>query len=382
VHIRIQNGTSCGFSQYGVSANLCSDVHYNNLSVSNIGQRVGFPSSAVGAGLSASLCSNVVISGCRVRKVVISTGSLNAIFASGCTTVSITDCVSEQHTNLGGPTAGILCILSTGITISRCRVRYLRTRSENESFGSHTIGGIYLAICSSASIDNCSIRHLSSECDDCHGIPAFLCPTSVTISDCTVYDVRDGFNQSTGTGAKATGYEIDGTNNCTVTRCVADRIIARNPEDKQCAAFSNGLCTNVQFIDCVAKNVSCIGEGIGYGFGWSPDPRPAFIGTATNTVCQNCVAEKCDVGFSLFNQINGQYLRCKAIRNRLYGFFNGGDLTISCHPCTECNPPITTTIVNQSAGNAVTCAIIRCSGISAIRDIRPGAGNTYTERCK
>lgn len=296
-----------------------------------------------------------------------------------CETISVKRCSSTHHTNLGGPAGGFQAIACVNLLFEDSVASHLKTLPGELTFSSHTIGGFYLVLCSFCKIRRCTAYKFFSGVDDAHAFPLFISPTNNEISYCVARDIYDGFNNVTKTGAKATGFEIDGSNNVIVRNCLAERVIANNPEDKQSAGFTNGLCTNVQFINCISQDNKCCGEGEGMGFGWAADPRSVFIGTANDTKWINCVARRNDIGFNLFNQQNGYLVTCTSKENRKYGVFNGPDITVSCHPATECNPPITTIVPNQSLDNVIQINVFCNNGLKNILDTQPTANNVYSQ---
>ncbi|MDH5181943.1 MAG: hypothetical protein OEY07_19945, partial [Gammaproteobacteria bacterium] len=91
--------------------------------------------------------------------------------------------------------------------------------------------------------------------------------------------------------------------------------------------------------------------GTGTGFGWAPDPRLYRTG-AIGVTYENCTAVNCQVGFDTWNHIgckwdNPSYNNC-AINILVEP---GGTRTLYGAPCTECNPPVTVTIINQAKNN-------------------------------
>jgi hypothetical protein len=377
--ITIRNGCVKNFAFNGILLLGLESVRLQDFRASDCGMRVGFPPSGTAAGIFIVICEDVHLSKCITERTISTTGNNAGVFALFCERISFDNCVSKGNINLGGPVSGFQCILCNTVKFRRCLAKDCHTRPGNLPFPSHTCGGLYFVMCSDVAIKRCVAENLSSGCDDAHGFPIFLCPTTIDIRCCRASCIVSGCNRVTFTGAKATGFEIDGTNNAVIQRCIATGIIAHNPEDKQCAGFDSGLGTNVQFIECTSANNRVFGVGDAVGFGWAPDPRPAFIGVSNDTKWIKCKAFHNDVGFSLFNQTNGTMIACVAKCNRKYGLYNSNGIVVSCHACTECNPPITANIPNDSFNNTIQANVFCNNKIANIFDSVPAANNIYLQ---
>lgn len=378
-NVSISNGKIKRFLLFGIYCDaLNTGVTLNRLCVKNISNELT-GGMITTAGIFFVASSKIVVKKCQVISTTSATGNTAGILFVLCDQVSVTHTTSRKNVNFGGPVSGMQCLICTNTFFGKCLVEDCSTKPGVIAFPSHTVGGFYAVLCSQLKIHNCTARRLTSACDDCHGFPIFLCPTTVELVDCLAEDIKDGFNDVTHTGAKATGFEIDGTNNAVIRRCTARRVVTHNPEDKQGAGFTSGLCTNVQFIECVSTDHKSVGKskGVGVGFGWAPDPRPAFIGLANGTKWIKCVSKRNDVGFDLFNHTNGLMEKCTSSDNRKYGLANGFTRTVSCHPCTECNPALTTTIPNDGQNNVVRCNRFKRNCKANMLETKPSARNAY-----
>ena len=102
-----------------------------------------------------------------------------------------------------------------------CVSEHHSTKSMNLNAVSHTAGGFYAVLSSFLAFNKCKSFDISSEVDDTHGFPIFICPTAIELFECHAELIKSGFNKSTETGAKATGFEIDITDNAVLTKCYA-----------------------------------------------------------------------------------------------------------------------------------------------------------------
>lgn len=416
-NITIQNGTIKKFKWRGILAQNVSNLEICGIKTCQIGSIQPFPNPGPEGlnmgGIFVTGSTRVLIRKCIVKKTRGSSDGVSGIIIILSDQVKISSCKSLLTENLGGDASGYSFTLVTNLIVQKCLADGVQTRSQNETAPTHTCSGFIPIFSSFLYFENCLAKNIASECDDAHGFPVFICPTTVVLRNCRAETVRDGFNKTTGTGAKANGFEIDITNNVTVTDCFATDIIARNPEDKQCAGFSDGFCTNVSFIRCTStKNkvvvdasgagtggdggnvghgdtssdstVGAIKETLAYGFGWAPDPRQVFFGPSINTKWLNCISSFNDVGFGLFNHIEGFMENC-LIKNCRIGIYSGPtSLTISCNACTECVPPIVTTIENVMRKNIIQCVAFCCNKQNIV-DIVPNGMNIYknlNENCK
>jgi len=178
----------------------------------------------------------------------------------------------------------------------------------------------------------------------------------VTVSGFTAQNVVDGVSPSN-SGAKSTGLEVYG-NFVTITDCSVSGIKAINPQDKQAAGFS-AWGSVITFERCKAKNVTVVKnlvpDALAVGFGWAPDPREQFahIG-AVGTRYIDCTAEQCEVGFDTWFHVNSTWVCPKTINCKTDVLIQpGAKRTISCDPCSECDPTFDVTLTNIASGNTV-----------------------------
>jgi hypothetical protein len=176
----------------------------------------------------------------------------------------------------------------------------------------------------------------------------------VTVSGFRADHILDGVSPSN-SGAKATGLEVYGVG-VTVTDSAVSYIKAINPQDKQSTGFSAwGLA--IQFERCEASNVTVqddFGSGShATGFGWAPDPRKyfAYIG-AFDVTYTDCTADQCQVGFDTWYHVDSKWIR-PIHTNCAIGILvePGATRTLSCDPCSECDPAISVTLTNLASGN-------------------------------
>jgi len=221
----------------------------------------------------------------------------------------------------------------------------------------HTCIGFVPFFSTDLSFINCSATNINGCCDDAHGISIFLCLGNILVKGCKIDNVKDGIGNNT--GAKATGIEVYGSG-VVVSDCIVSNITAINPQDKQCTGFSCALADNVKFINCKAINVQVVDEngkqnsclGYGTGFGWAPDIRPEFVFPAVNILYEKCCAKKCQVGFDSWYHIDSKWNNiCCCDCGIAVLNLNNSQRTLSCNPCSECNPPITKTLDNVAKNN-------------------------------
>jgi hypothetical protein len=117
----------------------------------------------------------------------------------------------------------------------------------------------------------------------------------------------------------------------------------------------------IQYINCSATNVKVFNSkkksdtsfGYGVGFGWAPDSRIEFrIITANKITYTNCTSIKCQVGFDTWFHTTSLWKNVKTICCKKTFLYNPqGTRTLSCNPCSECNPDIIVTLNNIYSDN-------------------------------
>jgi hypothetical protein len=202
---------------------------------------------------------------------------------------------------------------------------------------------------------DCSSTDLTGCCDDCHGMSVFL-DGQVTVTGFKANGVVDGVSPSH-SGAKATGLEVYGVN-VTIINSSVKNVKAINPQDRQSTGFSAwGL--NIQFEGCTASDVTVEGKFIkdahADGFGWAPDPRVPLATTGAVAVAYtDCTAVRCQVGFDTWFHVDSKWVR-PVTRSCKTGILvePKAKRTISCDPCSECQPAFDITLTNIETGNTV-----------------------------
>ena len=221
----------------------------------------------------------------------------------------------------------------------------------------HTVLGFCPIFCYNLTFNDCKAIDLIGTCDDCHGMSVFL-DDLVRVNNFYATNIYDGISKSN-SGAKATGLEVYGIN-VIVCNSTVENVVAINPQDKQASGFS-AAGEAIIFDNCVSKNVKVVDAnnvpnkklGYGCGFGWAPDPRPEFrIIYAFNVSYLNCRAIECQVGFDTFNHIDSKWINAKCLDcEKCIYVQKCGTKTISCNPCSECNPSLQVTLFNMESGN-------------------------------
>ena len=331
-----------------ITNTLIYGINYKNLNI-----RLLTP-----CGIFISKSSQIKISGSEVKNLDVTTDSCAGIQLSECTDGNVLSCKVKNLINNDGAVQGFSCLLSSNITHDSCKSIGLQSFFNGNILTSgHTVLGFCPIFSENIVYTNCLAANLTGCCDDCHGISIFL-DIACTVKGFTSYNIVDGVTQ-TNSGAKATGIEIYGLF-CTVDSCYAKNIKAINPQDKQSAGFSCSGVGNI-FRNCRAKNVVVVNEfgqsckkiGFGVGYGWAPDPRPEFRELyAFNTLYEGCTSTSCQVAFDTFNHINSVWKNITSTNSGVCLLVNPGSIrTLSCNPCSECNPPINYVAVNVATGN-------------------------------
>ena len=353
----IKNGDISLMGLRGIRIENCTNILIKNIIIDGL-TVVDISSFIVPSGIFSYQNLNIKISDCTIKNIKVKTDSMAGIQFTETINSFIENCLLENFINLDGACTGIGHLLCEGSIIKNCITNNFQSFfNGNIKTQGHTCIGYIPVFSINLEFENCSASNIFGCCDDAHGFSLFLCFGNLNVKNCSVENVQDGVG--TEIGAKATGIEIYATDVC-VSNCKVNNIIAINPQDKQATGFSCALETNVKIIDCKASNVLVIDEfgnknsslGYGTGFGWAPDPRPEFAIPATNVLYENCEANFCDVGFDTWYHINSTWKNIYS-NNCGIALFNWNDSqrTLSCSPCSECNPPITVTLTNVALGN-------------------------------
>lgn len=357
-NITISNGCIYDMSYYGIQIENCDNLSISNVQVSGINLSDLETRNLTPCGIFVSESESILINKCKVSELKVKTDSMAGIQLSECANGIISNCKLANFLNKDGAVQGYSLILCENIDTTKCTSKKFRSEFNGNILTSgHTILGFCPIFCVNLTYNDCNAIDLFGTCDDCHGMSVFL-NDSVKVNNFYACNIYDGISQSN-SGAKATGLEVYGIN-VSISNSFVENIIAINPQDKQSAGFS-AAGQYITFNNCKAKNVKVVDSenkynkklGYGCGFGWAPDPRPEFrIINAVNILYLNCESIKCQVGFDTFNHIDSIWNDvkcidcCKCIVDK-----NNCSRTISCNPCSECDPSIVITLLNNASGN-------------------------------
>lgn len=353
-NIAITNGTVANVSEFGVFATAVCGLNISRINVTgvclqNLAIRFVTPS-----GIHVNGCVDVAISSCNVTQLEVTADSSAGIFLLSTFAATVSGCRATGLVNNDGAVIGFSYISCIGVATTGCAAESLQSHfNGNVKASGHTVLGFCPIICWDMSYVGCSASWLTGCCDDCHGMSVFL-DGNVRVTGFRADHIVDGVSPSN-TGAKATGLEVYGVG-VTVTDSVVSSIKAINPQDKQSTGFSAwGL--GIQFNRCVASDVVAqddFGAGShGTGFGWAPDPRVYFAFTgAYDVTYTDCTADQCQVGFDTWYHVNSTWTR-PIYTNCQIGILvePGGKRTISCDPCSECDPAFSVTMTNLASEN-------------------------------
>ncbi|HET6896465.1 MAG TPA: right-handed parallel beta-helix repeat-containing protein [Candidatus Baltobacteraceae bacterium] len=353
-NITITNGTVANLAEHGILAtSVCglviSRVTVTGVCMQNLATRLLTP-----AGIKVSKSENVTISGCSVTELNVTTDSCAGIFLLSTMQATVSGCRASGLLNNDGAVQGFSYIQCMTVLTTNCVADTLQSHfNGNVKTSGHTVLGFCPIFCWDLNYVDCSASMLTGCCDDCHGMSVFL-DGNVTVSRFQADHVVDGVSPSN-SGAKATGLEVYGVG-VTLMDCAVSDIKAINPQDKQATGFSAwGLA--IQFERCTASNVTVQDDfnngSHAIGFGWAPDPRPyfAYIG-AVDVTYTDCKADRCQVGFDTWYHVDSTWTR-PVYTNCNVGILvePGGKRTLSCDPCSECQPDISVTLTNFATGN-------------------------------
>ncbi len=360
-NITISNGCVYDMSYYGIQIEGCVNLTISNILVSGINLSDLETRLLTPCGIFVSKSESILINKSKIMNHRVKTDSCACVQLSECINGIITNCEAKNILNKDGAVQGYSLILCENIDVISCSSKKFRSEFNGNILTSgHTVLGFCPIFCLNILINNCDASDLYGTCDDSHGLSVFL-NESVKVNNFYASNIYDGLSQSN-SGAKATGLEVYGID-VSVSNSFVENIIAINPQDKQSTGFS-AAGINITFNNCKSKNVHVVDSnnkyhrklGNGCGFGWAPDPRPEFrIINAYNVLYLNCTAIDCEVGFDTFNHIDSTWNNiecincCKCVLNK-----KNCKRTISCNPCSECNPSIIITLFNNASGNQFT----------------------------
>ena len=361
-NILIKNGLLKSFSYYGISGESVQNIKISKMQIQGIGLNNLDIRLLSPIGIFIKKSSLIKIIDCVVSNLKTKTDSCAGIQLFESTDGEIKNCLLDNLVNLDGAVQGYSYILSSNIITEKCVSKNFQSFFESNILtAGHTVIGFIPIFSIELEYNDCVASNIVGCCDDCHGFSVFL-NAFVKVNSFISTDIYDGITPSN-TGAKATGLEVYGSN-ILIQNSICKNIFAVFPQDKQSTGFSVGGF-NVQFINCVSENVQVVNEllepigslsnGFGTGFGWAPDPRLEFrIINADNIKYINCVSKNCDVGFDTWNHQNSFWIDTES-SNFIHCFLfqTDGTRTISCNPCSECNPGFVITLLNTATNNTL-----------------------------
>jgi Right handed beta helix region len=356
--VTIRNGTLVGMGFYGIYANNVSALKIENVAVSglnfsNLKKRLLCP-----AGIHIDGASDVAITNCTIEDMHVTADSSAGVQILRTSNGTISGCQVRNLINDDGSVQGYSYIGSSAITTSHSSAANFQSHfAGNIQTPGHTVLGFIPIFCADLKYEHCSADTMIGCCDDCHGMSVFL-DASVTVTNFIARNVTDGVTPSN-SGAKATGLEVYGAS-VQIEDCSVENIKAINPQDKQSTGFS-AWGAAIKFSNCKATGVIVCDEngkqnadlGYGTGFGWASDPRTWFryVG-AYNIEYVGCGASDCQVGFDTWYHVNSTWTDISCTNCGIDILVEpGASRTLSCNPCSECNPPITAVIRNIASGN-------------------------------
>ncbi len=357
VNVTIKNGTIKNAQLHAILIEDSIDIHLSSIKVCGL---INCDSSLTPAGIMTKSSADVILHKITVCNLKTKGSSLFGVLFTTTVGSEVNCSTFNCLHNCDGVTAAIGHILSDDIEITCVTISNLSSGfTQNIHAEGHTCIGIIPVFSANIAVSNCNISDIQGSCDDAHGISLFLC-IDCTVTNCNVCDVSTGKIGST--SAKTTGVEVY-ADNVVVHKCTAERITAVNPGDRQCTGFSTALSNNVIFSQCSVDSVTVFnnkGEtskkcaGIGLGYGYAPDPRPAFTGAANNILYVNCTAKSCQIGFDTWFHTNSEWRNikvshnCKDVLN-----VNNSKRTYTCNRCSECPGGLSTTLTNVAIDNTV-----------------------------
>jgi len=357
-NVAILNGTLANLCFYGICAEHVDGLTIENVTVTglvfnNLDKRLACP-----AGIHIDTATGVTITDCTVQYLYATADSSAGIQILNTTTGTVSGCLMRDFVNYDGSVQGFSYLTSSGITTSNCTSdRFQSHFRSNIQTPGHTILGFCPIFCVDLAYENCTATNMIGCCDDCHGMSVFL-DAAVSVTNFTANTVIDGVAQSN-SGAKATGLEVYGAL-VSISSSSVENITSINPQDRQATGFS-AWGAGISFTGCSAANVRVTDEqgdedpalGYGTGFGWAPDPRHPFRDVGAYGVeYSGCSTRDCQVGFDTWNHVDSVWTDVSCTNCDIDILVEpGGTRTLSCNPCSECNPPITVVITNMASGN-------------------------------
>ena len=358
--IEIRSGKVENFHTYGVLVAAAEDITLNDLTVAklrNADQHHG------SVGILVAACHGVKITGGGCESSKVESNAHSAIQLRFCENVSVKDVSVNNEHNKSGGNVGLAIVGCRDVHAEDVKVTDLTVGTDlaPESPG-NTCLGVFIYLSTAVSLHSASITKVHGSCDDSHGISVFVCPQNIAVSNCTVKDVKTGFNTAYNSGAKATGVEIMVATDVAVSNCIVTDVSASIPQDRQVAGFSSGFTWRVRFNGCKANNIKIVlpehtsNEVKGFytaaGFGWAPDPRKVFIRPSIDARFKNCEVKDADVAFDDFMHHHAKFKTCTytSCNHALGNPLANEARVVACDKCSECVPPATRVVENERVG--------------------------------
>ena len=356
--IEIINGTLYNVGLYGIGAQNTTSLSIENIAIQNIRYKNLETSNVTPSGIHISKAEGVTITNCVVSDLNVTSSSCSGIQLLETKGATLSGCKLSNFVNNDGSAQGYSFVKCESITCTSCSASNFESSYQGitQTLG-HTVIGFCPWLCYNLNILDCEATNMTGCCDDCHGMSIFL-DMDVTVQNFHAENILDGYK--TNTGAKATGLEVYGIG-VNITDCTVKNIKAIVPQDLQSTGFSawgtlinftNCTATDVQVLDATQKPDTAYGYGT--GFGWAPDPRWEFryIG-ALWVKYDGCQSNDCQVGFDTWYHIDSTWENNISAKNCGVPILvqPDGKRTLSGNKCSECNPPISTTLTNIARNN-------------------------------
>jgi hypothetical protein len=348
--VTVANGTVSNFGLYGIAAFNSNQVTVQNMAVTGQSHNDTFSASA---GIFVVGCAQSRVLSSRVTNADVQSLSFAGIQSRFCTDFQAAYCTVNDCVNNTGGCSGVSALTTIRAHLHKNSVSGIRAGTTLPLVSpGHTTLGVFLFLSSYVSVTSCTVSDVHGSCDDSHGISVFICSSNIVIRNNHVVNVTSGFTPGM-TGAKATGVEVIMAYGTVVENVTVHNVSVANPQDLQCAGFSSSAALDVSFTNCTANNVRCVGAGRGVGFGWAPDPRPAFIQATFNVAYNRCHVHNADIGFDMFMTVRGQVVACTTGNVGVQvSDVPGESRVLTCNPCSECSPAVSTTIVSTGRDNS------------------------------
>ena len=357
-NVIIKDGKITNMGLIGVKVEECIDVKIRKIIVDGLttDDITSIPLK-IPIGIYFNICINPICYKCTIKNIDVHVGTMAGIQFSLCYNSKLEYCTIKNLINRDGACTGLGHALCVKTETKNCNIQNLQSFFDgNLNTQGHTCIGFIPIISVDLKFTDCNVNDIKGCCDDAHGMSMFIV-TDVSLKNCKINGVTDGLGNNT--GAKATGIELYAYG-VKVSKCYVKNIKAIVPQDLQAAGFST-VGEDIEFVDCKAKKIKvCDADGnydvelgFGTGFGWAPDPRLEFAYIpAKNVKYKKCIVEKSQVGFDSWNHISSVWKEVTSKCNGISIMNTKLDQrTLNCNACSECDPPIATTLTNQANNN-------------------------------